>query len=103
MSVATSSGACAAPVIELPEILDLKAAAALAAEFLGHRGEELTVDASRVRRLGGQCLQVLLSAAMTWRADEVLLAFVNPSPDFVEGLARLGIARADFIDQEQPQ
>ncbi len=89
--------------VELPEILDLKAAAPLAGEFLGHRGEDLVVDASRVRRLGGQCLQILLSAAMTWKADEVLLSFVNPSPDFVEGLARLGIAPADFIDQELRQ
>ena len=90
-------------VVELPEHLDLKAAAPLVGELLSHRGEELSVDASRVRRLGGQCLQILLSAAMTWKADEVPLAFVNPSPDFIEGLERLGIAPAEFIDQELPQ
>ncbi len=93
----------AARVVELPAILDLKAAGPLVAEFLRCRGEDLTVDASRVQRLGGQCLQVLLSAAMSWKADEVPLAFVNPSPDFVDGLARLGIDPADFIDQEPPQ
>jgi len=103
MSISPDCEDHASRLIELPEILDLKAAAPLAGEFLSHRGEELTVDAARVQRLGGQCLQVLLSAAMTWKADEVLLAFVNPSPDFVEGLARLGIDPAEFIDQELPQ
>ncbi len=86
--------------IELAPILDLNAALPLAAEFLSHRGEEVTVDASRVQRLGGQCLQVLLSAAMTWKADETPLAVVNPSPDFIEWLRRLGLSLADFIDQE---
>jgi chemotaxis protein CheX len=86
--------------IELAPILDLNAASPLAGEFLSHRGEEVTVDASRVQRLGGQCLQVLLSAAMTWKADETPLAVVNPSPGFIEWLRRLGLSLADFIDQE---
>jgi chemotaxis protein CheX len=90
-------------IVELAEVLDLKAAAPLVSEFLAHRGEELSVDASRVQRLGGQCLQVLLSAAMTWKADEIPIAFINPSSDFVEGLTRLGIAPANFIDQELAQ
>lgn len=102
MSIAQDSDH-ALRVFELPEVLDLKAAAPLVNELLAHRGEELSIDASRVRRLGGQCLQVLLSAAMTWKVDEIPLAFINPSPDFVEGLRRLGIAPADFIDQELPQ
>jgi chemotaxis protein CheX len=90
-------------MIALPALLDLKAAAPLVGEFLAHRGEELGVDASGVQRLGGQCLQVLLSAVVTWKADEVPLAFVNPSPDFLEGLERLGIAPTEFIAQELAQ
>ena len=89
--------------IELAPILDLNAASPLVGEFLSHRGEEVIVDASRVQRLGGQCLQVLLSAAMTWKADETPLAVVNPSPDFIEWLRRLGLSPADFIDQELPK
>jgi chemotaxis protein CheX len=98
-----ASPAAGAPMIKLAPVLDLKAASPLASEFLAHRGEELRVDASRVQRLGGQCLQVLLSAAATWKADELPLAVVNASPDFIEGLQRLGIAPAEFIDQELPQ
>jgi chemotaxis protein CheX len=84
---------------ELPEILDLKAAAPLAAEFLVRRGEAIRVDASRVGRLGGQCLQVLLSAIKTWKADAVPLAVVAASPDFIEGVRRLGAA-AEFVEEE---
>jgi chemotaxis protein CheX len=86
--------------LALPEILDLKAAAPLAGEFLTLRGSELRVDAARVQRLGGQCLQVLLSAAMTWKADELPFVLINPSDDFLDGLARLGISADDFINQD---
>ena len=92
-----------AHVLELPEILDLKAVTPLALEFLARRGAELEVDASRVRRLGAQCLQVLLSAAMTWRADDVPLTFADPSPDFLDGLTLLGMEASDLIDQDLPR
>lgn len=85
-------------VLDLPEVLDLKAAAPLAAEFLALRGRPVDVDASRVERLGGLCLQVLLSAAKTWKADEMGFALVNPSGDFLEGLVRLGVSRASFTE-----
>lgn len=61
-------------VVELPEVLDLKAATPLTVEFLTLRGRPVHVDASNVQRLGGQCLQVLLSAAMTWKADKIPFA-----------------------------
>lgn len=88
------------PSLLLPEILDLKAAAPLVSEFLSHRGQPLDVDASRVERLGAQCLQVLLSAVATWRADEVPFSIRNPSSNFKDGLELLGISPADFVDQE---
>ena len=93
----------AAARIELPEILDLSAAGPLAAEFLSHRGEALRVDASRVERIGGQCLQVLLCAANTWKADAVPLAIVGASSGFTDGLARLGVAPVELIDGELTQ
>jgi methyl-accepting chemotaxis protein len=89
--------------IELPEILDLNAAAPLAVEFLSRRGEAVSVDASRVERIGGQCLQVLLSAVNTWKADAVPLAIVGASSSFTDGLARLGVALAELIDGELTQ
>ena len=83
-----------ASLLKLPEILDLKAATPLAAEFLALRGRPVHVDAAQVTRLGGLCLQVLLSAAKTWKIDDTPFALVRPSSDFVEGLARLGISSA---------
>jgi len=95
--------ACSPGRLELPEVLDIKAATPLAVEFLSLRGRPILVDASRVRQLGGLCLQVLLSAAKTWRIDESSFALVNPSTDFTEGLARLGISVAEFAGQEKTQ
>jgi len=56
-------------LIALSAVLDLRAAEPLKAQLLAVRGQEATLDASAVERLGGLCLQVLLSALATWRAD----------------------------------
>jgi chemotaxis protein CheX len=78
-------------VIELPEALDMPAAAPLAEAFLKKVGEPLTVDASRVVRLGASCLQVLLAAARTWKAEGDALTLQNPSARFLEDLTLLGL------------
>ena len=88
--------ACSPGLLELPEVLDIKAATPLTVEFLALRGRPIDVDASRVGRLGGLCLQVLLSAAKTWKIDENPFVLINPSSDFIEGLARLGLSVAGF-------
>ena len=80
--------------LELPEILDLTASGPLAEQLLSLRGHDLTVDGSRVVRLGGQCLQVLLSCAATWKADGASLGLVNESAELVEALAQFGIEPA---------
>jgi chemotaxis protein CheX len=80
----------------LPRILDLKAATPLVENLLSLRGGELLLDASEVERLGGQCLQVLVSAAATWHADGFSIEFGNPSESFVEGLAALGVKLEDL-------
>ncbi len=80
------------PALTLPEVLDLRAAAPLAAELMARRGLDTELDASRVRKLGGQCLQVLLSAHACWHAEGVRLRVVAPSGEFIDGLALLGAA-----------
>ena len=55
--------------LSLPSVLDPAAAAPLRSLLLAHRGEDLELEASSVTRIGGQCLQVLLSAQRTWRTD----------------------------------
>ncbi len=76
----------------LPPVLDLRAAAPLAAELLGRRGKPLTIDAAAVERLGGQCLQILLSARNTWVADGQAFSIQNASVAFTDSLAALGAA-----------
>jgi chemotaxis protein CheX len=87
-------------IFELPAVLDLKAAAALAACLAALRGAPLAIDASRVERLGGQCLQVLLAAAQSWRADTAALTLRAPTPAFVDGLRLLGVTPAALTTEE---
>jgi chemotaxis protein CheX len=78
--------------VRLPASLDLSAAAPLASQLLGLRGLPLELDAGEVRRMGGQCLQVLLAAKGTWTSDGQAFGIANPSAEFVECLALMGAA-----------
>jgi len=78
--------------ITLGDSLDMTAAGPLHKELLSRRGKPVTLDASQVRRVGGQCLQVLLSAQATWAADGADFQIVDPSTEFADGLALMGAA-----------
>jgi len=86
----------------LPAILDLKAAAPLAAAFLARRGTDIVVDAAAVQRLGGQCLTVLLSAQASWTEDSRTLTFENPSPEFCTAIELFGASPALFPPPKDP-
>jgi chemotaxis protein CheX len=74
----------------LAEVLDLNAAEPLKAELLALRGHDLTLDASAVDRLGGLCLQILMSARKTWAEDGVNLNLGSVSQYWTEQWAALG-------------
>ncbi|MBU1377621.1 MAG: STAS domain-containing protein [Alphaproteobacteria bacterium] len=74
----------------LGDSLEMTAAGPLHKELLGRRGQPVTLDASQVRRIGGQCLQVLLSAQTTWAADGAAFEITDPSTEFTDGLALMG-------------
>ena len=76
--------------ILMGDSLEMTAAGPLHKELLGRRGHPVTLDASPVRRIGGQCLQVLLSAQATWSADGAAFQIIDPSPEFADGLALMG-------------
>ena len=88
--------------MQLPETLDLKAAGPLRGALLEVRGAPLQLDASNVQRLGGLCLQVLLSAEATWATDGHSFAISAASPAFAEGARRMGAntLTPDLIIQE---
>ena len=87
--------------VQLPESLDLVAAGPLTKTLLSLRGSDVRLDASQVTRMGGQCLQVLLSAAATWRADHAILEIASPSAEFIGCLELLGVEPATLLAQEQ--
>ncbi len=87
----------AAPaVVSLPPVLDLQAAEPLRAELMALRGRPLSLDASQVTRLGGLCLQVLMSARKIWVEDGVSLMVDQPSSGFSEQLAAFGEPELHF-------
>ncbi len=85
-------------VLELPENLDMPVASALAEALTKRVGGPLTLDASKVNRLGASCLQVLLSAARTWKAEGDALTLQKPSDRFLEDLNLLGLAPGTFLN-----
>ena len=76
--------------------LDIKAAGPLAADLLKARGRDLSLNASEIDRVGGQCLQVLLSAAATWTADGAELTLEEPSPAFLDAVRIAGLELTQF-------
>lgn len=76
----------------LPEELATPAAPALAEMLKGRRGGPLVLDASAVKRLGGCCAQILLSAKESWASDGAELVIENPSREFQMDAAILGVA-----------
>jgi chemotaxis protein CheX len=53
----------------LPDLMDLSTAATLRQMLLERRGADLALDASNVRKVSAVGLQLVISAAKTWRAD----------------------------------
>jgi chemotaxis protein CheX len=77
-------------VLQLEPVLDLGAAERLHARLTALRGAPLEIDASQVERLGGLCLQVLLSARQTWAADGRIARLSQTSPAFDDAWALFG-------------
>lgn len=84
--------------VRLPAVLDLRAAAALARDLMALRGRPISLDASGVERLGGLGLQVLISARMSWLADQLGFSLVGASDAFHADCARLGAPAFDDLN-----
>ena len=87
--------------ISLASVLDLRAAEPLKAQILAVRGQPLTLDGASVERLGGLCLQVLLSARQTWAADGKALEIAPVSDAFTTQWAAFGAPALDTDPQGQ--
>ncbi|AQR63111.1 hypothetical protein BZG35_16715 [Brevundimonas sp. LM2] len=80
-----------ASLIMLPCRLDSAALLSCLADLLERRGAPLILDGSAVERLGGQGLQLLLSAFKTWREDGQPLRLQSASEALLAGMRQLGI------------
>ena len=78
--------------LALPAVLDIRAAGALRDDLLARRGSDIVLDGGEVQRLGGLCLQVLISAKKTWAADGKGFALNPASAALSEQLAAYGCA-----------
>lgn len=87
-------------ILKLPEILDLNAAGRLHEQMLAHRGGNISIDASEVSRIGAQCVQVLLSAAQSWRSERQQFRVDQASDAFVKTLQLLGISDEALLPKE---
>jgi chemotaxis protein CheX len=86
----TTDQSLPATTFRLPENLDLRGAARLGSELHALRGRAICLDASGVAHIGALCLQVLLSARITWKADGVPLTVVTPSTPFTDAMRLFG-------------
>ncbi|MGZ3370056.1 MAG: STAS domain-containing protein [Caulobacteraceae bacterium] len=100
MSIGAEAGDQPAAKLLLEPVLDLGAAERLHARLLELRGQSLDIDASQVERLGGLCLQVLISARNTWRAHGQTAAIGQTSSAFDEAWAMF--AAPGFNNEQTP-
>ena len=79
----------------LPEVVDLVAVTPLRSDLIALRGEDVEIDASAVQRIGGLGVQLLLSAAATWRREGRAFSTVRRSPAYEEALRLTGAGLGD--------
>ncbi len=98
-AVLTSGGleTPAAAALTLPETLDSSWAGNLKDMLLAHRGTPIVVDAGQVRRTGMQAVQILISAAQTWKADGQNYVVTNPTQEFLDTVALAGLSREQLL------
>ena len=87
-------------MVQLPAVLDLPAAGKISQAILAARGQDIECDASQVTRIGGQCLQVLLSAAQTWQSEGCAFSVVSPTDEFLAGLKLLGVDQTALVRRD---
>lgn len=70
--------------LTLSPVLDLQQAEPLRTQLLALRGQPVVIDGSAVERLGGLCLQVLISAQQSWARDGHALCVDRASQAFAD-------------------
>lgn len=87
-------------ILKLPPVLDLNAASRLHEQVLALKDSNVAVDASDVTRVGAQCIQILISAACSWRALDMTFSVTRSSDAFTKSLQLLGIPDDAMLPME---
>ena len=82
--------------MKLEENLRTDAVAGLFSNISEYRGQDLTLNAGKVRFLGGLCFQVLLAARRQWAADGCKLDLEAVSKDLAAEMTRFGLSPDEF-------
>lgn len=77
----------------LPSILDSSQADQLRKDLLAFQDSPLCIKSDAVEHVSTSCLQVLLSAAQTWKSLGLEFTLEQPSQILVESLGRLVISK----------
>ncbi|RUO98737.1 STAS domain-containing protein [Hyphomicrobium sp.] len=94
---AAPTGAGTSDPLVLPEYLDFSTANEVKEALLARRGSPLAVDAGQVRRTGMQAVQILIAAAKTWQGDGHSYAITNPTEEFLDTIALVGLSREHLL------
>ncbi len=87
--------------VNAPALMNSQGAMQLMEDFKKSDGQDLQLDASDVKHVGAQALQVMLVARKHWADGAKSLEIINPSTDFRQGLQALG-AEDLLHNVEQP-
>ena len=55
-----------------------------------HKGKNVKIDAAKVERLGGLCLETLVAASLAWKKSGVNFEIINVSDRFLKDVDLLG-------------
>lgn len=76
--------------LKLPQTVDIGVLDPLRENILAYRDTPVRIDASKVERIGSLGLQLLMSAAATWRQSNVSLRIDDPSDALVSAARTAG-------------
>lgn len=98
-----ASGKAETGSLKLVSVLDLNEASVLHGQLSSMRGNDLSIDASGVDRVGVQCVQVLMAAANAWEEDKKQFVFGKVSDAFRKTMQLIGINIDHLLAKEIQQ
>ena len=84
--------------VSLAPKLDTAASAALGTTLIEAQGDDLVLDGSAVQMIGGQCLELLLTAAVIWKRSGHTIELENLSDEMTDDLGRFGVTPDQLLE-----